>query len=77
MAMESDIIREFKSSKCFKCGYCLEKGETDPDELDVRKNGVIKIWCHAAGHAGDCVPIMVLTDNEKCHIEMAADNERE
>ena len=64
----------FKHSACFSCGYCKESHLPDSraDELDVRKTGLIKIWCYAAN---DVMAVMTAMEKEECPYRITADNE--
>jgi hypothetical protein len=55
----------FKHSACFNCSYCKEKDmcENEAGMLDIRKNGVVKIWCYAAN---DVIAIMAAMEKEEC-----------
>lgn len=55
----------FKNSACFNCRYCKEKKlpVSERNMLDVRKNGVVKIWCYAAN---DVISIMTAMDKVDC-----------
>ena len=73
--MKSNIsYDEFKHSACFNCGYCKEQRlpESDAELLDVRKNGVVKIWCYAAN---DVTWIMLGMEREQCLHWIRAENE--
>lgn len=61
----NEAYESFKNSACFKCMYCKEYQllEDKADTLDVRRNGVVKIWCYAAG---DVVPICIEANYEDC-----------
>jgi hypothetical protein len=59
----------FKHSACFDCAYCKERklSESESGMLDIRKNGVVKIWCYASN---DVVAIMTAMEKEECpHFE--------
>lgn len=64
----------FKHSACYTCGYCKERKlpESAAGMLDVRRNGVVKIWCYAAN---DVIAIMTAMEKEECPYRIKADNE--
>ncbi len=64
----------FKHSACFNCAYCKEMQlpESEIGMLDIRKNGVVKIWCYAAN---DVIPIMIAMEKEECPYFVEAENE--
>jgi hypothetical protein len=55
----------FRHSACFDCGYCKERKlpEAEAGMLDIRKMGVVKIWCYSAS---DTVAIMVAMEKDEC-----------
>lgn len=64
----------FSHSACFNCPYCKEQklpGDL-AEMLDVRKSGVVKIWCYAAN---DVIAIMTAMGKEECSYYIAAENE--
>lgn len=64
----------FKHSACYTCGYCKERKlpESEASMLDIRRNGVVKIWCYAAN---DVMAIMTAMEKEDCPYRIKADNE--
>jgi len=48
--MSKTAYDHFKHSSCFDCSYCEERQlpENKAGMLDVRKNGIVKVWCYAA-----------------------------
>jgi hypothetical protein len=64
----------FKHSACFDCGYCKEckLPESEAGMLDIRKNGVVKIWCYAEN---DVIAIMTAMEKEECPYLIKAENE--
>jgi hypothetical protein len=64
----------FKHSACFNCEYCKEcrLSESEAGMLDIRKNGVVKIWCYAAN---DVIAIMTAMEKEECPYYIEAENE--
>lgn len=46
--------------------------ETEISMLDVRRNGVVKIWCYAAN---DVIAIMEAMEKEECPYFVEAENE--
>lgn len=64
----------FKNSACFDCGYCKERRlpEGEIGMLDIRRNGVVKIWCYASN---DVIAIMTAIEKEECPYYIAAEKE--
>ncbi|MTI53764.1 hypothetical protein [Geosporobacter ferrireducens] len=64
----------FKHSACFDCSYCKERKlpESEVGMLDIRKNGVVKIWCYAAN---DVIAIMTAMEKEECTYYIDTENE--
>lgn len=64
----------FMHSACFDCGYCKERKlpESETAMLDIRKNGVVKIWCYAAN---DVISIMTAMEKEECPYFEEAESE--
>ncbi|MDQ7094289.1 hypothetical protein REC12_11880 [Desulfosporosinus sp. PR] len=65
---------DFKHSACFDCAYCKEGKlpESEAGMLDIRKFGVVKIWCYAANNA---IAIMTAMEKEDCPYRAMAKNE--
>lgn len=72
--MSKTAYDSFKHSACFDCPYCKEQKtpESHAGMLDVRKNGVMKIWCYAAN---DVISIMTAMEKEDCPFYIEAENE--
>lgn len=64
----------FKYSACFNCPYCKEQKlpESEMGMLDIRRNGVVKIWCYAAN---DVIAIMTAMEKEECPYFIETENE--
>lgn len=64
----------FKYSACFNCPYCKERKlpESEVSMLDIRKNGVVKIWCYAAN---DVVAVMTAIEKKECPYFINVENE--
>jgi len=68
------FYESFKYSACFNCGYCKEQKlpETDVEMLDIRRTGIVKIWCYAAN---DVIAIMTAMEKDECPYYIEAENE--
>lgn len=66
--------KTFTHSACFTCGYCKEQGlpESEAEMLDIRKYGVVKIWCYAANNV---IAVMTAMEKEECPYFIEAENE--
>ena len=64
----------FKYSACYSCGYCKEYKlpENAIGILDIRKNGIVKIWCYAADNV---ISIMTAMKKQDCPYFIQAENE--
>jgi hypothetical protein len=72
--MSKTAYNDFKHSACFDCGYCGERKmpESEAGMLDVRKNGIVKVWCYAAN---DVIAIMPEMEKEECLYYIEAEAE--
>lgn len=73
MDRQKEGYERFKYSACFSCPYCKEEklAEINANELDVRKNGIVKTWCYAVN---DVVAVMWPIEKEECPFYIQVEN---
>lgn len=72
--MDDDYYKSFKSSACYTCGYCGQQNlrEENANELEIRRYGIIKIWCYAVN---DIINVSPQRNKETCCYKIRADKQ--